>query len=602
MLFQSISEGILHIGGYAINIGISTSVPNGGRMRGAALVLLAAAVLAVGAKRTNAAAEETAEIRQVQLMPDLPSPCSVRDWRQVAIGLDQLVFNPTAPGQYMPLLHLIKNNQGKVTRFGLPDYVGDIRQAADGSGSGITGMGAVWGATLVGIDKSRGGNDYVKMCEAYFDPRPNYRMVGNGVAHCDPDSSFWYTLFPNIIFSSLADHYQGETEINDMAHQSAVSWAKAAAALADASKEDTANFDHTGFNFDTMQGVDNGQWKEPDAGAGVAWIEYAAYNRWHDPAFLRAADRCMRYLEQRPADQDPSYEILMPFGALAAVRMNAELGRHYDTFKMINWCFDRSAARPDWKVNTDRWDDVDTAGLVGGTDCPPWRTGVGGYGFAMNTFCWAWPLTPIARYDPRYAHDIGKWILNAASAARLYYANAHPRDGQTSPDWDGDPHHVIAYEGLKYRWDDPHQPLLAAGDALRMQWGPKTDYGLYGSVYVGVYGGLIALTDDPQILRLDLLATDSCRPQAYPSYLYYNPHKNERTITLDVGAASRDVYDAMSGKFLTRGATGQTPLKIGAGEALVVVLTPSAGTLTRDGGKTLVDGVVIDYRRGNDSP
>src|SRR5208337_5233439 len=103
--------------------------------------------------------------------------------------------------------------------------------------------------------------------------------------------------------------------------------AKAAAALADPAKDDAANFDHTGFDFDTMQGADNGQWKEPDGGAGAAWIEYAAYNRWHDPAFLRAADRCMRYLDQRPADRDPSYEILMPFGALAAVRMNAELAR-----------------------------------------------------------------------------------------------------------------------------------------------------------------------------------------------------------------------------------------------------------------------------------
>ncbi len=274
----------------------------------------------------------------------------------------------------------------------------------------------------------------------------------------------------------------------------------------------------------------------------------------------------MRYLQQRPADLDPWYEVLMPFGALTAVRMNAELGRDYDTSKMINWCFDRSAARPDWKVNTDRWDGIDTAGLVGGTDVARRDpTGIGGYGFAMNTFAWAWPLAPIARYDPRYAHDLGKWMLNAASAARLYYANAHSREGQSCPDWDGDPKHVIAYEGLKYRWDDPNQPLLATGDPIHEHWGPKTDFGLYGSVFVGVYGGLIAPTEDPQILRLDLLATDSCHPQAYPSYLYYNPHNAERTITLDVGTAPQDIYDAVSGNFLIRGTTGPTPLKIGAG-------------------------------------
>jgi hypothetical protein len=564
-------------------------------------VLLAAAVVAMGAKWSNAADDEAARIRQVRLMPDMPSPCIIRDWKQVAIDLDHLLFDPNAPGQYMPLLHLLKDDRGNVIAFGIPDYVGDLRQP-DGRGAGITDIGAVWGATLVGIDKSQGPHDYVKLCAAYFDHRPGYQMIGNEMGHTDAATTFWYALFPNIIFASVAEKYPAETEVNDLARQSAVSWSKAAAALADPAKNDAANFDHTGFNFDTMKGYDNGRWKEPDAGAGVAWLEYAAFNRWHDQSFLQAADRCMRYLEQRPADQDPFYEILMSFGALTAVRMNAELGRDYDTSKMINWCFDRSAARSDWKVNTDRWDGVDTAGLVGGTDGPPWHpSGIGGYGFAMNTFCWPWPLVPIARYDPRYAHDLGKWMLNAASAARLFYANAHTPDGQSCPDWNGDPNHVIAYEGLKYRWDDGNEKLLATGDPLHEHWGPKTDFGLYGSVFVGVYGALIAPTDDPQIIRLDLLATDSCRPKAYPSYLYYNPYKTERTITLDVGATPRDIYDAVSGKFLTRNATGPTPLKIDATGAVVAVLTPAGGALAYDNGKTLVNSVVIDYRRGSNT-
>jgi hypothetical protein len=569
-------------------------------MSGAVRVLMATAVLGISAVQTVFAAEQTAVIRQVQLMPDIPSPCIIRDWKQVAISQDKLLFNPNATGQYMPLFHLVRDDQHNVITFGLPDYVGDMRQT-DGSGAGITDIGAIWGATLVGIDKSVGEYDFVKMCAAYFDRRPNFKMVGNGVGRCDPEKTFWYTLFPNVIFAAVADRYPSETEINDLARQSAGSWVRATTALTDAAKDDAANFDHTGFNFDTMVGVDNGQWKEPDAGAGVAWIEYSAYNRWHDPASLLAADRCMRYLEQRPVDLDPFYEILMPFGALTAVRMNAELGRNYDSSKMINWCFDRSAARPDWKVNTDRWEDIDTAGLVGGTNGPPRIPGVGGYGFAMNTFVWAWPLTPIARYDPRYAKDIGKWMLNAASAARLYYANTHARDRQTCPDWDGDPEHVIAYEGLKYRWDDAAQPMLGTGDPIHEHWGPKTDYGLYGSVFVGVYGALIAPTDDPQILRLDLLVTDSAHPKAYPSYLYFNPHKEEKKTIVDVGGASSDIYDAVAGKFIIRGASGPTPVTLGGGQAIVAVITPAAGTIRYDENKTLVNDIVIDYRRGSAS-
>ena len=559
------------------------------------------AFLGFCAARGVYASDNDGNIRQVQLMPNIPTPCIMRDWKQVTLKQDKLLFDPSLTGQYLPLFHLIKDDQQKVITFGLPDYVGDLRQA-DGRGAGITDIGAVWGATLVGIDKSKGEYDYVKMCGANFDPRATRSMIGNEIGRCDPEKTFWYTLFPNIIFAGVADKYQGETEINDMARKAALSWEKATTALKDAGKDDAANYDHTGFNFETMTPVDNGQWKEPDAGAGVAWLEYTAYNRWHDPASLVAADRCMRYLEQRPEELNPFYEILMPFGALTAVRMNAELGRKYDTSKMINWCFDRSAARPDWKVNTDRWEGIDTAGLVGGTNGPPRLPGVGGYGFAMNTFGWAWPLVPIARYDPRYAHDLAKWMLNAGSAARLYYADTHPRDRQTSPDWAGDPEHVIAYEGLKFRWDDAAQPLLGTGDPLHEHWGPKTDFGLYGSVFVGVYGALLVQTDQPEILCIDLLVTDSAHPKAFPSFLYYNPHDQERKVTIDVGTPASDIYDAVTGEFVIHNAAGSTPLTLAAGQAMVVVVTPAGGTVTHEGSKTLVNGVIIDYRRGSDRP
>lgn len=563
--------------------------------------LLAGIALSVVAKIPSASAEPPAQIRQVQLMPDVPAPFLVQDWKQVATGLDQLLFNLSAKGQYLPLLHLLHDQNQNVVGFGIPDYVGDLREP-DGRGSGITCMGAVWGATLIGIDKSKGNPDYVNLCTDFFDSRPSYQMFGNKIHAADPEKTFWYTIFPNIILSSIAERYPSEQSINAMAHQAADSWAKATAALADPAKNDAANYDHTGFNFDTMQPVDNGHWKEPDAGAGVAWLEYAGFNRWHDPAFLKAADECMRYLDQRPADQGPWYEVLMPFGALTAIRMNAEQGRHYDTSKMINWCFDLSAARPDWKVNTDHWENVDAAGLVGGTDrCAERGNKVGGYGFAMNTFCWAWPLVPIARYDARYAHDIGKWMLNAASAARLYYSQYHPADRQTSADWKGDPNHFIAYEGLKYRWDDPNQPLLATGDPLHEHWGPHTDYGLYGSVFVGVYGAIISQTNVPQILRLDLLATDSCHPGAYPSFLYFNPLRTGQNISLDVGAKPCDLYDAVSGSFLNRHCIGSTSINIPAGGARVIVLTPSDGTLSYKNGKTYVNDIVIDYRRGTES-
>lgn len=185
-------------------------------------------------------------------------------------------------------------------------------------------------------------------------------------------------------------------------------------------------------------------------------------------------------------------------------------------------------------------------------------------------------------------------MLNAASAARLLYPGAHPAARQSCPGWKGDPNNVIAYEGLLHKWRGAEQ-LYAGGDPVTHRWGPKTDLGVYGSAYVGIFGGIISRTDDAKILQLDLLATDFYRDKAFGTYLYFNPHKKPITIHVDVGAAPRDLYDCVSGRFIARKATGKTDLTIPADGALVCVRVPAGGKITRRGRKLLVDGVVVDY-------
>jgi hypothetical protein len=48
------------------------------------------------------------------------------------------------------------------------------------------------------------------------------------------------------------------------------------------------------------------------------------------------------------------------------------------------------------------------------------------YAFAMNTFEQIGALVPLVRYDSRFARAIGKWVLNAANASRLFYPNFLP--------------------------------------------------------------------------------------------------------------------------------------------------------------------------------
>jgi hypothetical protein len=215
----------------------------------------------------------------------------------------------------------------------------------------------------------------------------------------------------------------------------------------------------------------------------------------------------------------------------------------------------------------------------------------------MNTFTQAGALVPLVRYDPRYARAIGKWMLNLANSARLFYPTELPADHQSCASWKGDPNGVIAYEGLRHEWNGKEP--YATGDPVVMKWGPETDLGLYGSSYVGFLGGIIHPTSDEKILALDCLATDFYRSRAYPTYLVYNPHPESRKVTLDTDAKGRyDVYDGATGRFLARNLAGKPVVSIPGDRAIVAVLTPAGGKATTQEGRMLVDGVVIDYMSG----
>jgi hypothetical protein len=142
-------------------------------------------------------------------------------------------------------------------------------------------------------------------------------------------------------------------------------------------KDGIPNFNHTAFNYHTMTPVDNGRWKEPDAAAAYAWFLYMTAVKTGQAKYLPPADACMRCLQR--CGQNPFHEVLLPYGAVLAARMNAERGRTYDAHKLLTWCFGPSVARPNFGVTTDRWGKLDAAGLTGGL-----VTG-GGYAFAMAT-------------------------------------------------------------------------------------------------------------------------------------------------------------------------------------------------------------------------
>ena len=555
------------------------------RQRVAAFLITALALATLGAAQPCPAGQIA--IEWVERMPAIPEPFDVRDWRTVARNYDRLVFDLHAEGPFLPLVWLdpaVPNLDGP--GFGLPSYVGLARGGH--RHEGINGIAAVLGASLVGIDKTAGPHNWVHMCRQYY--QPDVGLVLNGVRG-GTGRSFWYEIWPSILFYGLADRYPDENGLLPICRRIADRWAEAVEALRP-ERGRAPDFDHSAFDFRTMQAVDHRRRREPEAAAGVAWMLLAAHERWADPKHLEAARACLAFLDGREAN--PYYEVLLPWGALAAARANGQHGADHDVRKILTWCFDgRTTPRGSWGTVCEPWGEVDCHGLVGSL------TDRGGYAFAMNTFAQPAALVPLVRYDDRFARAVGRYMLNAASAARLFYPDALPPGHQSSPDWKADPAGCVAYEGLRKEWE--RKCPYATGDVVRRNKGP-TDLGLYGSSHVGLLAALVERTDEDHILRLDCLATDFHHPPAYPTYLYYNPHDGPRQVSLDVGNEKRSLYDAAGNRWLIRGVRGKAAVTVPADAAVLVVVCPAGGKVTRDGPRLLVDGVVVDYRMDGSNP
>ncbi len=576
-------------------------------------------------KALHASSVPQMSIARINTMPDMPEPYDMRNWSRASRRLYKAIFNPGATGAFLPLIHIVRTSGHRAIGFSIPAYATRTESYA---AQALTNMGAVWGATLVGRNMATGTTNYVRLLNQFFDPDLDHGIFGNGVHNASPQSTAWYTVFPDMAAMAISDRYAAERTLAKMCRDTAQSWADAIPHFQLTNGH--YDFNYTGFDFSTMRPVYNGVWREPNMAAGLAWLEYTAWCRWHEPTFLNSAKACMEFLTDLPRDDNPSWEVMTPFGALAAVRMNAELDTHYPVQKLLHWCFSYYRARPSWGVELGNWAGQDVDGLIGAVNeapkaawaqrvrsymdtkgkvrpCSPWRPwGVGGYAFFMETATQLGALAPVARYDQRYAVAMGKWLLNAANASRLFYGKFHPAGHQSDPGWAlGES--LISYEGLKYRRDNPHQPLIATGDNKSFldpgyvgysHQLDATNYALYGGVYMGILGALVEKTNIRGILQINLRATDTAAPAGYPTFLFYNPYPRTRVVKLNVGYEALNLYNTITGTFIDHDVRDTVGVSVPAHSAMVLVYTPAKGKVSYRSHQTLVNGRVIDYLHG----
>ncbi|MCC6289939.1 MAG: hypothetical protein IT249_18835 [Chitinophagaceae bacterium] len=531
-------------------------------------------------------------------MPDMPQPFGIIDFNQLAKNFDKTVYDFNAKGKYWPVIWTdsSRKNFNQVV-IGLYTAMGDGRQGKNNKGmfhESLNTMGAVLGASLVGINKSKQQYNYVGMLKNYFNRETGWNIMMNNT--CPEVAAlgggygrdWWYDVYPNLLFYAIYDLYPGEKDFDWIARSIADKFYSADSVL-------KGNYNYTYFNYATLQPHKTEICIQPDAAAGHAWVLYAAYKKFGDKKYLEGALRALTAFEAVQAN--PYYEILTPFAAYLSARINAEMGKHFDTHKFLQWSFDGTpVCREGWGTLTGNWNGIDMSGTVGST------VDRGGYAFLMNTYDAAWPLVPMVRYDVRYANTIGKWMLNAANAAKLFYPQYMPKAHQTIPDAAASAKNVIAYEGIIKNTSYPEykniQAPVAQGDGPLWLKGnpPVSQFSIYGSGHVGIFGSIIRSTNVAGILQLDLLATDFFRDKAYPTYLYYNPYTITKSVLVkNTTGKNIDLYDVVSAKFVAKNISNNSSVKISAKSAKVLVQVPAGATLTREEGKLLANGVVINY-------
>lgn len=509
----------------------------------------------------------------------VPKNYSLYDYKSTALKLDQLMFDQTAKGTYLPLLWEDKTYQS----FGIPAYVGDQRMHQDGAQEAVTAIAAVLSATQLGVDKSNQENhNYVAMLSAFYSEKE--KIVLNNPSGNSESTSMWYLIYPAILFTQVSILYPEELTIREQALSCIDSWYQAYLIM-----KDSGSFDYTGFNFTTMQPYKNNIWTEPDCAAGIALLLYYGYELTGKGEYLEAAIDATTYLNTYFGS--PLYEALLYFAPYLAAMLNANYGTSIEVEDILNDVMNGSSIpRGGWGSIVGDWGDYSMNGLMGST------TDGGGYAFAMNTFTAAYAISPLVKYDARYASTLGKWYLNLVSNARYFFADQTKEENQSTTlyekaqEFNQVANSIVPYEGI--RKNSNSKTPWFGGDPTVYGWA-ETDFSLYSAAHVGLLASIVEPTNVEAILRINLTTADLFHRE-YPAYLMYNPHNEKKTVSYVVTSEKPvDLYDNVTKEYLAKQVSGSVDLEINALDSVVIVEIPSGETITNENHAYKVNGEVI---------
>ncbi|MBW8331255.1 MAG: T9SS type A sorting domain-containing protein [Prolixibacteraceae bacterium] len=527
-------------------------------------------------------------ISRIDKMPDTPSPLQIRDWKTVAHDYDSFVFDLNKTGTYLPLARLGTPGQFNYTDntpLFLDSYVGADNHSNQAEAINI--MPAIVGASLSGIDKSnQNGTNWVAKAKDFFNLKNGQNVFLNSYSTTS-GHDWWYDLMPNVYFYQLNSIYPNsvpefETQFTTVADR----WLYCVNQLGGKTTPwSLPNMNYRAFNLKTGLPL-NTSVPEPESAGSIAWLLYNAYLETGNRQYFEGAQLSLDFLSGMTTN--PSYELQLPYGTLAAARMNAVEGTSYPLQKLLDWCFDRGALR-EWGSIVGTWGGYDVSGLIGeandaGND----------YAFVMNGFQQVAALAPLPKYDKRYSKALAKWILNVTNASRLFYWNTLPQTQQDSYSWASanDPAACIPYESMKQTWQG--KTPFATGDALRGGWA-ATNLSLYSGSSVGYLAAVVQTTNIPEILQIDLNKTDFYGDNSLVSYLYFNPTQGSKQVDVILPSGTFGVYDAITETTLFPAASGTIQLSVPSGEVRLIRLFSSGLIPEARDGKLFAGTDILDY-------
>lgn len=525
----------------------------------------------------------------IDSMPDIPVTYQMLDWKKKARDFDKFVFDWENTSKVGPLIWLdnARRNIDQPT-FGLYTVVKDIRQGKNVNNGefheSLNSLAAILGAGLVGIDKTnQDGYNYVKMAQNYFNSDTGWNIVMNNTTSSVGSKGggygrdWWYDVLPNALYYAVCDVFPGVDGAESIQKSIAEQFTKADSVL-------NGNYDYSYFDYGKMRGGINHIPFQQDVAGGHAYVLLCAYRKFGDVRYLNHSKSAIEALLSQKESR--FYEALLPLGVYTAAYLNATEGANYDVQKLLNWVFDgckSPTGRTGWGIIVGKWGDYDVSGLQGSI------TDGGGYAFLMNSIKPAWPFVPMVKYQPQYAKAIGKWMLNNASACRLFYPGYIDEKHQWAPELKDITNNNIAYEGLR-KFDDYGKESLKGVSPVAIGDGPKwidgnpteSMFSVYSSSPVGILGAIVDTTNVKGILKLDCNATDFYASRPYPVYLYYNPYDIDEHINYQTKQAV-DLFDIVSKKYVARGISKDGVFTIPAKEACIIVELPAGTELSLDG-------------------